>query len=151
MPLASCLPGEEPIRKCCPKLACSSPTTLHRRPKLRCHPSLTCLLSLFGRDCPTYVTLKGYVSPLPSEGGPLSVCHPKAICLPSIQRGGCNVIAPCSCEHKYQDSIHGKGMRVFTQGAKSATCTSCGSKRQITAEEKKAEGVEQKAEKRNKK
>lgn len=38
-------------------------------------------------------------------------------------------IYPCTCNHEYQDSINGKGRRLFTYGSKGMTCTVCGSKR----------------------
>jgi len=35
-------------------------------------------------------------------------------------------IKPCTCEHKSQDKLYGKGRRVFNLGLKGATCTVCG-------------------------
>jgi hypothetical protein len=38
-------------------------------------------------------------------------------------------IAPCSCQHKYQDERYGKGQRVHNVGKTKITCTVCGVKK----------------------
>ena len=42
-------------------------------------------------------------------------------------------IRSCNCNNDYQDKVHGKNMRVFTEGKKpnqmNLKCTICGSKK----------------------
>lgn len=47
------------------------------------------------------------------------------------------MIAPCTCSHAGQDTLHGKGRRVYNEGKTQATCTVCGAKRPLTAEQMK--------------
>ena len=35
-------------------------------------------------------------------------------------------ILKCNCEHKSQDELYGKGMRVFNKSTKGLRCTICG-------------------------
>ena len=35
------------------------------------------------------------------------------------------MIKDCTCEHKEQDRLHGKGKRVYNKGEKMARCTVC--------------------------
>lgn len=35
------------------------------------------------------------------------------------------MISTCKCTHKAQDTLHGKGKRVFTETAKAFKCTVC--------------------------
>ena len=40
------------------------------------------------------------------------------------------MIKPCSCKHEGQDSLHGTGNRVHTEGVEGkVTCTVCGEKK----------------------
>ena len=39
------------------------------------------------------------------------------------------MISSCTCKHKEQDKLHGKGNRVFNQGTKEYRCTVCGNKK----------------------
>jgi hypothetical protein len=50
----------------------------------------------------------------------------------TVKTGG-SVIAPCSCESKFQDETYGKGQRVFAwksanakDSSRKKTCTVCG-------------------------
>ena len=40
-------------------------------------------------------------------------------------------IRSCTCKNEYQDSLYGKGKRVFTVGIKAYSCTVCGNKHTI--------------------
>lgn len=43
-------------------------------------------------------------------------------------------VSKCNCEHEGQDSMYGKGNRVFNNGLKSAKCTVCGATREVKRE-----------------
>jgi hypothetical protein len=43
----------------------------------------------------------------------------------------------CTCTHKAQDEIHGKGRRVFNMGKVGYTCTVCKAKKPLLGTEKK--------------
>jgi len=43
-------------------------------------------------------------------------------------------ILPCTCEHEYQDTVYGKGMRVHNFGVtdKIWRCTVCGNEKKVS-------------------
>lgn len=43
----------------------------------------------------------------------------------------------CTCNHAFQDSVYGKGKRVFNEGKTAYRCTVCKASKPLTGNEKK--------------
>lgn len=57
--------------------------------------------------------------------------------IPVPKTKGDNMIATCTCTHKGQDELHGRGKRVFNLGKTSYRCTVCKATKPLTGLEKK--------------